>query len=123
MRRGSKYLLKQVFVPPCSTKYLSNLLVGLFCALCRGRRSILIKKFIAHLMTIHIFGATSFPCGANFFLHQTTVEFGHLFNKKITEIANNNFYVNNCLLVLSFANHAATTQRELCELPAKRRFV
>ena len=44
------------------------------------------REPLPHQMTVHIFGAKSSPCCANFSLRQTVVEFGHLYEPLISKI-------------------------------------
>ena len=73
-------------------------------------------------MTVHIFGAKSSPCCANFCLRQTAVEFGHLFEPGISQIVQDSFYVDDCLVSLPTIQEAISAQRGLRELLAKRGF-
>ena len=73
-------------------------------------------------MTVHIFGAKSSPCCANFSLRQTVVELGHLYEPLISKIVYRSFYVDDCLVSLPTTHEAILAQQGLRELLAKRGF-
>ena len=77
---------------------------------------------VPHQMTVHIFGAKSSPCCANFCLQQTAKEFGCLYDSQISEIIYNCFYVDDCLVSLPSVEQAIAAQRCLSELLSKRGF-
>ena len=77
---------------------------------------------VPYQMTVHIFGAKSSPCCVNFCLRQTAVEFGHLFEPGISQIVQDSFYVDDCLVSLPTIQEAISAQRGLRELLAKRGF-
>ena len=77
---------------------------------------------VPYQMTVHIFGAKSSPCCANFCLRQTAVEFGHLFEPGESQIVQDSFYVDDCLVSLPTIQEAISAQRGLRELLAKRGF-
>ena len=72
---------------------------------------------VPHQMTVHIFGAKSSPCCANFCLRETANEFGNLYLSSISEIVHNNFYVEDCLVSLPSVEEAIVS-----EFLAKRDF-
>ena len=74
---------------------------------------------VPHQMTVHIFGAKSSPCRANFCLRETANEFDHLYPSSISEIVHNNFYVDDCLVSLPSVEEAIATYKNLSELLAK----
>ena len=77
---------------------------------------------VPYQMTVHIFGAKSSPCCVNFCLRQTAVEFGHLFEPSVSQIVQDSFYVDDCLVSLPTIQEAISAQRGLRELLAKRGF-
>ena len=80
------------------------------------------KEPVLHQMTVHIFGAKSSPCCANFCLQQTAKEFGHLSPSSISDIVFKNFYVDDCLVSLSSVEEAIAVQQKLTELLVRRGF-
>ena len=73
-------------------------------------------------MNVHIFGAKSSPCCANFCLRQTAVEFGHLYDPLVSKFIRNSFYVDDCLVSVSTVREAILAQKYLREILAKRGF-
>ena len=80
------------------------------------------REPLPHQMTLHIFGAKSSPCCANFSLRQTVVGFGHLYEPLISKIAYSSFYVDDCLLSLHTIHEAILAQQGLRELLVKLGF-
>ena len=54
-----------------------------------------------HQMLVHLFGATSSPTYAAFFLRQTAYDYGDCFDPAIANIVYENFYVDDCLCSVS----------------------
>ena len=80
------------------------------------------REPLPYQMTVHIFGAKSSPCCANFNLRQTVVKFGHLYEQLISKIVYSTFYADNCLVSLPTVHEAILAQQGLHELLAKRGF-
>ena len=67
-------------------------------------------------MMVHVFGETSSPACASFCSKQTAIDFGHLFDPKIAEIVQNNFYVDDCLASVSSVLETKLVVQELASL-------
>ena len=67
-------------------------------------------------MMVHIFGATSSPCCANFMLQKTADDNIGKFDKIITDTVKRNFYVNDCLKAVRDEREGVLVARELPEL-------
>ena len=73
-------------------------------------------------MLVHIFGATSSPSCAGFCLKQAALDYGKLYNPFISEIVNENFYVDDCLVSVGTESHAVMIVQQLTSLLAKGGF-
>ena len=82
----------------------------------------LYKESKVYKMVVHPFGATSSPSCANFCLKQTAREFGHLYPSMIPGAVLHNFYVDDCLVLVSTVKEAVTMQQKLTEFLARRGF-
>ncbi|XP_077966575.1 uncharacterized protein LOC144420797 [Styela clava] len=80
------------------------------------------KKAELYSMERHIFGACSSPCIASFCLKETGKRFGHEFDKRICEIVENGFYVDDCLTSSDSDEDAIDTKTQLCKLMKKGGF-
>nr|XP_039265634.1 uncharacterized protein LOC120341224 [Styela clava] len=82
----------------------------------------ILKKAELYFMERHIFGACSSPCIASFCLKETGKRFGHEFDKRICEIIENGFYVDDCLTSSDSDEDAINTKTQLCNLMKKGGF-
>ena len=73
-------------------------------------------------MVVHPFGATLSPSCPNFCLKQTARKFGHLYPSMISGGVLHNFYVNDCMVLISTVKQAVTMQEKLTKLLARRGF-
>ena len=76
----------------------------------------------SYQMLVHIFGTTSSPSCAGFCLKQTALDYGKLYNPFISEIVNENFYVDDCLVSVGTESHAVMVVHQLTSLLAKGGF-
>ena len=82
----------------------------------------LYKESKVYKMVVHPFGATSSPSCTNFSLKHTAREFGRLYPSMISGAVLHNFYVDDCLVLVSTVKEAITMQQNLTELLARRGF-
>ena len=80
------------------------------------------KNPVDHQMLVHLFGATSSPCCANFTLKKTVRDFGSGFNAQTVDTMNHNFYVNDCLKLVATVHEASRLVSQLVQLLAKGGF-
>ena len=67
-------------------------------------------------MMVHIFGATSSPCCANYALRKTAADNIGEFSKIITDTVKRNFYVDDCLKAVRNENEGVLVSTKLPEL-------
>ncbi len=67
-------------------------------------------------MIVHIFGATSSPCCANFALQKTADDNIEKFSKIVTDTVKRNFYVDDCLKAVRDEKEGVLVSRKLPEL-------
>ena len=70
-------------------------------------------------MTIHLFGAVSFPTCANFALQKTAEDNNSTFNREVSDTVKFNFYVDDCLKSVPTEKQAiclVKNLREMCSL-------
>ncbi|XP_077972264.1 uncharacterized protein LOC144427252 [Styela clava] len=77
---------------------------------------------VPHRMRVHIFGTTSSPFCAAFCLKQTVVKFGNKNKPRISEIVNEDFYVDDCLTTAESVDEGIEIFKELIQLMSKGRF-
>ena len=73
-------------------------------------------------MTVHLFGAKSYPSCASFCLRQTAKEFGKYYDPQISEIVFENFYVHDCLISVESEQRAVEVVHDLRALLLKGGF-
>nr|XP_039259008.1 uncharacterized protein LOC120335544 [Styela clava] len=80
------------------------------------------KEPVPHRMRVHIFGAASSPSCAAFCLKQTAVKFGNEHKPRISEIVNEDFYVDDCLTTAESVDEGIEIVKELTQLMSKGGF-
>ncbi|XP_077976208.1 uncharacterized protein LOC144432057 [Styela clava] len=80
------------------------------------------KEPVPHRVLVHIFGAASSPSCAAFCLKQTAVKFGNEHKPRISEIVNEDFYVDDCLTTAESVDKGIEIVKELTQLMSKGGF-
>ena len=73
-------------------------------------------------MLVHLFGATSSPCCANFALRRTAHDNPDDFEISVLETVKRNFYVDNCLKLVADEDKGITMARDVTQLLARGGF-
>ena len=74
------------------------------------------KEPMDHRMTVHLFGASSSPSCAQYCLRRIARDFGNYHLQASSDVVNNNFYVDDCLLSFQTADQAIAVINDLIRM-------